>query len=161
MFNSHFQYTVGYTHTINQVMKNSVAPWCHMPVCCCHGFEAFTLSPTNVSNIRRVGECCELNCTWPCCCSSFNCSAVHRTCYLSQTCCFQLSRDSRSGRDTLNDRLWKANWHLLLRCWLVAPVTTTVMIIIWPCWSFVNIWTSWPCSVISIRHSQKRPGHPS
>ena len=27
---------------------------------------------------------------------------VHRTCYLSQTCCFQLSRDSRSGRDTLN-----------------------------------------------------------
>ena len=39
---------------------------------------------------------------------------VHRTCYLSQTSCFQLSRDSRSGRDTLNDRLWKANWHLLL-----------------------------------------------
>jgi len=87
---------------------------------------------------------------------------VHRTCYLSQTCCFQLSRDSRSGRDTLNDRLWKANWHLLLRCWLAAPSTTTVIIIIWPCWSFMNIWTSWPCSVIiSTRHSQKRTGHPT
>ena len=87
---------------------------------------------------------------------------VHRTCYLSQTCCFQLSRDSRSGRDTLNDRLWKANWHLLLRCWPVAPLTTTVIIIIWPYWSSMNIWTSWPCSVIiSTRHSQKRTGHPS
>ena len=33
---------------------------------------------------------------------------------------------------------------------------------IWPCWSFMNIWTSWPCSVIiSTRHSQKRTGHPS
>ena len=73
---------------------------------------------------------------------------VHQTCYLSQTCCFQLSRDSRSGRDTLNDRLWKANWHLLLSFWLAAPSTTTVIIIIWPCWSFMNIWTSWPCSVI-------------
>ena len=86
---------------------------------------------------------------------------VHRACYLSQTCCFQLSRDSRSGKDTLNDRLWKANWHLLLRCWPVAPSTSTV-IIIWPCWSFMNIWTSWPYSVIiSTRHSQKRTGHPS
>ena len=64
---------------------------------------------------------------------------VHRTCYLSQTCWFQLSRDSRSDRDTLNDRLWKANWHLLLRCWPVAPSTTTVIIIIWPCWSSMNI----------------------
>ena len=64
---------------------------------------------------------------------------LHRTCYLSQTCSFQLSRDSRSGRDTLNDRLWKANWHLLLRCWLAALSTTTVIIIIWPCWSFMNI----------------------
>ena len=87
---------------------------------------------------------------------------VHRTCYLSQTCCFQLSRDSRSGRDTLHDRLWKAKWHLLLRCWLAAPSTTTVIIIIWPCWSFMNIWTPWPCSVIiSTRHSQKRTGHPT
>jgi hypothetical protein len=30
---------------------------------------------------------------------------VHRTWFLSQTCRFQLSSDSRSGRDTLNDRL--------------------------------------------------------
>ena len=83
-------------------------------------------------------------------------------CYLSQTCCFQLSRDSRSGRDTFNDWLWKANWHLLLRCWPIAPATTTVIIIIWPCWSSMNIWTSWPCSVImSTRHSQKRTGHPT
>ena len=64
---------------------------------------------------------------------------VHWTCYLSQTCCFQLSRDSRSGRDTLIDWLWKANWHLLLRCWSVAPSITTVIIIIWPCWSSMNI----------------------
>ena len=88
---------------------------------------------------------------------------VHQTCYLSQTCCFQLSRDSRIGGDTLNDRLWiKANWHLLVRCWPVAPSTTTVITIIWPCWSSMNIWTSWPCSVIiSTWHSQKRTGHPS
>ena len=45
-----------------------------------------------------------------------------------------------------------------------APVSTVlpVIIIIWPCWSFMNIWTSWPCSVIiSTRHSQKRTGHPT
>ena len=90
--------------------------------------------------------------TWP----------VHRKCYLSQTCCFQLSRDSRICRDTLNDRLWKANWHLLLRCWPVAPSTTTVIINIWPCWSSMNFWTSWPCTVIILTwHSQKRIGHPS
>ena len=41
--------------------------------------------------------------------------------------------------ETLNDQLWKANWHLLLRWWLAAPSTTTVIIIIWPCWSFMNI----------------------
>jgi hypothetical protein len=23
-----------------------------------------------------------------------------------------------------------------------------VIIIIWPCWSSMNVWTSWPCSVI-------------
>ena len=63
---------------------------------------------------------------------------------------------------TLNDRLWKANWHLLLRCWPAAPSTTTVIIIIWPCWSSMNVWTSWSCTVIiSTLHSQKRTGHPS
>ena len=79
---------------------------------------------------------------------------VHRTCYLSQTCCFQLSRDTRSGRDILNDRLWKANWYLLLRCWHVAPLTTTVIIIIWSCWSSMNIWTYWPCSVYNLHPAQ-------
>jgi hypothetical protein len=56
--------------------------------------------------------------------------------------------------------LWKASWHLLLRCWSVAPSTTTV-IIIQPCWSSMNIWTSWrticlkwPCTlIISTWHS--------
>ena len=84
---------------------------------------------------------------------------VHRTCYLSQTFCFQLYRDSRIGRDTLNDQLWKANWHLLLMCWPDAPSTTTVIIIFWPCWSSMNIWTSWPCFVIIdnmfVKHKSK------
>ena len=63
---------------------------------------------------------------------------------------------------TLNDRLWKVNWYLLLRCWPVAPSTTTVIIIIWFCSSSMIVWTSWPCSVIiSTRHSQKRTCHPS
>ena len=65
-----------------------------------------------------------------------------------------------SGLVGCADRLWKANWHLLLRRWPVAPSTSTVIIIIWPCWSL--IWTSWPCSVIiSNWHIQKRTGHPS
>ena len=46
--------------------------------------------------------------------------------------------------------------------WPVAPSTATLTIIIWPCWSSMNVWTSWPCSVIiSNKHSQKRTGHPS
>ena len=68
---------------------------------------------------------------------------VHQTCYLSQTCCFQLSRDSRSRRETLNDRQWKANWHLLLRCWPVAPSTTNVIFIICP---LGHLWIS-PSSI--------------
>jgi hypothetical protein len=40
------------------------------------------------------------------------------------------------------------NWNVLLRCWSVPP-----SIIIWPCWSSMNLWTSlapeW-CS--SLRH---------
>ena len=84
---------------------------------------------------------------------------VHRMWFLSQTCCFQLSRDNRSGRDTLNDRLWKANWHLLLTCCTLYNHCDYYYL---TCWSSMNIWTSWPCSVIiSTQHSQKGTGHPS
>jgi hypothetical protein len=32
----------------------------------------------------------------------------------------------------------------------------------WPCWSSMNIWTSWPCFVIiATRNSQMMTGHPS
>ena len=86
---------------------------------------------------------------------------VHRTCYLVPDLQFWTLPHLLSL--TLNDRLWKANWHLLLRYWPVTPSTTTVIIIIiWPCWSSMNVWTSWPCTVIiSTRHSQKRTGHTS
>ena len=47
-----------------------------------------------------------------------------------------------------------------LRLW--NPDLFTVITIIWPCWSFMNIWTSWPCSIIiSTRHSQKSTGYTS
>ena len=66
------------------------------------------------------------------------------------TCCLEL-----------NARLWKTNWHSLRRRWPVVPSTTTAIIIIWPCWSSMNIWTSRPCTaIISTRHSQKRTGPP-
>ena len=98
--------------------------------------------------------CCPQS-SWSCCCSDlFTGDAT-----LSRTCCFWLSLPHLLSL-TLNVRLWKANWHLLLRCWPVAPSTTTVIIIIWPCWSPMKVWTSWPCTVISTRHSQKRTGHP-
>jgi hypothetical protein len=49
-----------------------------------------------------------------------------------------------------------------MKSWPFTPSTTTVIIIIWPCWSSMNVWTSWPCAVtISTQHSQKRTGHPS
>ena len=82
---------------------------------------------------------------------------------LSWTYCFRLSLSLPHLLSlTLNGWLWKAHWHLLLRCWPVAPFTTTVIIIIWPSWSSMNVWTSWPCSVIiSNRYSQKRTGYPS
>ena len=104
--------------------------------------------------------CCPQS-TWICCCSSFNCSA----CGFGTCSPDVLSCPGPAVLDSVSNSewsLWKANWHLLLRCWPVAPSTTTVIIIIWPCWSSMNIWTSWPCSLmISTQHSEKRTGHPS
>ena len=67
---------------------------------------------------------------------------------LSRTCSFDSLSLTHLLSLTLNSRLWKDNWHLLLWCRHVAPSTTTVIIIIWPCWSSMNVWTSWPCTVI-------------
>ena len=52
--------------------------------------------------------------------------------------------------------------HSLLLLNISKLHVITTGIIIWPCWSSMNVWTSWPCTVIiSTRHSQKRTGHPS
>ena len=109
--------------------------------------------------------CCPQS-TWSCCCSSINfcaCGYGTLTCSLDVLPCpGPTVMDSLLHllSLTLNDRLWKANWHLLLRCWPVTPSITTAIIIIWPCWSSMNVWTFWQCSVIiSTRASQKRSGH--
>ena len=82
---------------------------------------------------------------WPCPgCSSFNCSACG---YRSLTCSPDMLPcpgpavfDYHSLTHLLSlpliDRLRKANWHLPLRCSPVAPSTSNVIIIIWPCWTF-------------------------
>ena len=92
--------------------------------------------------------------TWSCCWSSFfsfACGYGSLTCSPDVIPCLAAARVLTPPLSPslphllsrpLNSQLWKANWHLLLRCWPVAPYTST-MIIILPCWSSMNIWTSW------------------
>jgi hypothetical protein len=112
--------------------------------------------------------CCPKS-TWSCCCSIFHCSACGYgtlTCSLDMlTCPGYVVFDSLPHllSLTLTDRLWKANWHLHLRCWSVAPCDYNhcvyfylTLLLIYECLNILAMY----CYNLH-RHSQKRTGHPS
>ena len=107
--------------------------------------------------------CCPQS-TRSCCCLSLNYSACG---YGTLTCSPDLLPcsgpavfDFLSSTPALSNSEWSAMksqlvfTHEMLTCCTLYNHCEQ-------CWSSMNVWTSWSCTVISTRHSHKRTGHPS